>query len=70
MDTAISDPEDIHLVSDRASSPIPVISEEAGVLTLHFESDYVQSQMLVDVDSVGGQIKGELAARGGPDRGR
>lgn len=34
--------------SDRPSLPIPVISEKAGVLTLHFESDYVQSQMLID----------------------
>lgn len=28
------------------SFPIPVISEESGVVTLHFESEYVQSQMI------------------------
>ncbi|WP_446742210.1 fused MFS/spermidine synthase [Silvibacterium acidisoli] len=30
------------------SFPIPVISEEAGVVTLHFESEYVQSQMIAE----------------------
>jgi spermidine synthase len=30
-----------------AHIPVPVVSEDAGVLTLHFQSDYVQSQMLV-----------------------
>src|ERR1700743_866055 len=32
---------------ERSSIPVPVVSEDAGVLTLHFQSDYVQSQMLV-----------------------
>jgi spermidine synthase len=34
--------------SDYSAVPVPVVSEEAGVLTLHFQSDYVQSQMLLD----------------------
>jgi spermidine synthase len=34
--------------SDASTNPVPVVSEEAGVLTLHFQSDYVQSQMLLD----------------------
>jgi spermidine synthase len=33
---------------DHSSVPVPVVSEEAGVLTLHFQSDYVQSQMRLD----------------------
>jgi spermidine synthase len=37
--------------SDAPTIPVPIVSEEAGVLTLHFQSDYVQSQMLlVDPD--------------------
>src|SRR6202021_3224922 len=28
--------------------PIPVISEEGGIRTLHFESEYVQSQMVLE----------------------
>jgi len=28
--------------------PVPVVSQERGVLTLHFGSDYIQSQMVVD----------------------
>lgn len=28
--------------------PVPVVSEQNGILTLHFESDYIQSQMLVE----------------------
>src|ERR1700722_7642570 len=27
--------------------PVPVVSQEGGKLTLHFESDYIQSQMVV-----------------------
>jgi spermidine synthase len=27
--------------------PVPVVSQEGGILTLHFESDYIQSQMVV-----------------------
>src|SRR3984957_20712010 len=27
--------------------PMPVVSQEGGTLTLHFESDYIQSQMVV-----------------------
>jgi spermidine synthase len=30
------------------SFPVPVISEESGVITLHFESEYVQSQMVAE----------------------
>lgn len=30
------------------SLPVPVISEEDGILTLHFQSDYVQSQMVLE----------------------
>jgi spermidine synthase len=28
--------------------PVPVVSQEGGVLTLHFGSNYIQSQMVVD----------------------
>jgi spermidine synthase len=34
--------------SDSPAVPVPVVSEDAGVLTLHFQSDYIQSQMLLD----------------------
>lgn len=34
--------------ADDSSFPIPVISEEDGILTLHFQSEYVQSQMVLD----------------------
>jgi spermidine synthase len=34
--------------TDYPAPPVPVVSEEAGVLTLHFESDYIQSQMLLE----------------------
>jgi spermidine synthase len=34
--------------SDSPAVPVPVVSEEGGVLTLHFQSDYVQSQMRLD----------------------
>lgn len=34
--------------SDGSPLPVPVVSEKAGVLTLHFESDYIQSQMLIE----------------------
>jgi spermidine synthase len=40
--------EETLLQSDASSIPVPVVSEEAGVLTMHFRSDYVQSQMLLD----------------------
>jgi spermidine synthase len=30
------------------SLPIPVVSQASGVLTLHFGSDYIQSQMVID----------------------
>jgi spermidine synthase len=33
---------------DDSAVPVPVVSEEAGVLTLHFQSEYVQSQMLLN----------------------
>jgi spermidine synthase len=48
MRSAISETEEIPSLPDRPSVPVPVVSEEAGVLTLHFQSDYVQSQMLLD----------------------
>lgn len=35
-------------LKDPSSFPVPVVSHEGGVLTLHFGSDYVQSQMLID----------------------
>ncbi len=47
MPSATSDAEEM-LSPDRPSVPVPVVSEEAGVLTLHFQSEYVQSQMLLD----------------------
>jgi spermidine synthase len=48
MPSATSDAEETLSHPDRSSVPVPVVSEEAGVLTLHFQSDYVQSQMLLD----------------------
>lgn len=36
------------LVWVDTSFPIPALSEEDGILTLHFQSDYVQSQMVLD----------------------
>lgn len=32
--------------ADAVSFPVPVVSEENGILTLHFQSDYVQTQMV------------------------
>ena len=40
--------EETFSLSDASTIPVPVVSEEAGVLTLHFQSEYVQSQMLLD----------------------
>ena len=48
MPSTTSDAEEVLSHPDRSSSPVPVVSEEAGVLTLHFQSDYVQSQMVLD----------------------
>jgi spermidine synthase len=36
------------LSPDYNPLPVPVVSQEGGVLILHFESDYIQSQMVVD----------------------
>lgn len=43
-----SETDEILSHSDYPAIPVPVVSEEAGVLTLHFQSDYVQSQMRLD----------------------
>lgn len=45
--SVISEVEDI-IPNTASSLPVPVVSEKAGVLTLHFESDYVQTQMLIE----------------------
>lgn len=33
---------------NTSAFPVPVTSEEDGILTLHFQSDYVQSQMVLE----------------------
>lgn len=48
MCSSASEAEETLSPPDCPSVPVPVVSEEAGVLTLHFQSDYVQSQMLLD----------------------
>jgi spermidine synthase len=40
--------EKLFLASGTIPLPVPVIAQENGVLVLHFESDYIQSQMVVD----------------------
>jgi spermidine synthase len=39
---------EISLSANADPLPVPVVSQESGVLTLHFGSDYIQSQMVVD----------------------
>jgi spermidine synthase len=34
--------------ANKNSLPVPVVSQESGVLTMHFGSEYIQSQMVVD----------------------
>ena len=36
-----------HSHAENVQFPMPVISQDDGVLVLHFESDYIQSQMVV-----------------------
>jgi spermidine synthase len=43
-----SNAEEIFSQPDHSDIPVPVVSEASGVLTLHFQSDYIQSQMLLD----------------------
>lgn len=40
-------PKSIGASPIRTSHPVPVVSQEDGVLTLHFGSDFIQSQMAV-----------------------
>jgi spermidine synthase len=39
---------EISLPAYHESLPVPVVAHESGVLVLHFGSDYIQSQMVVD----------------------
>ena len=48
MDSLPSRSDDEKTLSPPSHLPVPVISEEGGILTLHFQSEYVQSQMLLD----------------------
>lgn len=47
MQPRVLEPTETPSQVDTSSFPIPVISEENGILTLHFQSDYVQSQMVL-----------------------
>ena len=40
--------EDKSSVASHTLQPVPVLSKKGGVLTLHFGSEYIQSQMVVD----------------------
>jgi len=46
MQSRVLEPTETPSRVDASSFPIPVISEEDGILTLHFQSEYVQSQMV------------------------
>ena len=35
-------------ISGDMQHPMPVVSQDGGVMSLHFESDYIQSQMIID----------------------
>ena len=46
--STIEGASEISLSANNDPLPVPVVSQESGVLTLHFGSDYIQSQMVVD----------------------
>jgi spermidine synthase len=48
MQSTVLKPTQTSSRKDSSSLPIPAISEEDGILTLHFQSDYVQSQMVLE----------------------
>jgi len=46
--STIEGASEISLSANDDPLPVPVVSQESGVLTLHFGSGYIQSQMVVD----------------------
>ena len=40
--------KELSSVSAQLPMPVPTVSQQNGLLLLHFESDYIQSQMIVD----------------------
>jgi spermidine synthase len=48
MQSRVLEPTETPSRVDGSSFPVPVISEEDGILTLHFQSEYVQSQMVLE----------------------
>jgi spermidine synthase len=46
--STIEGAREIPLSANNDPLPVPVVAQESGVLVLHFGSDYIQSQMVVD----------------------
>jgi spermidine synthase len=46
--STIDDAGEISSAANSISLPVPVVAQESGVLVLHFGSDYIQSQMVVE----------------------